>query len=286
MIKIINLIRLLRAGQWYKNLLIFLPIVFSQNLFTVTGFLLTIAGFFSLCLISSGNYIINDMLDIRRDKKHPEKKNRPLASGKISMRQATMFMIILFIISWTIALYINLFFFFCVFGLFVLTLLYSLVLKKEAVLDIIVIGINFVIRAASGAFIINVKITPWLIVCVFFLSLFISAGKRRGDLNFLGKKAKAHKNSLQVYSNEMTNALMLIATTLLIISYTFYSFLSEQNYLIFTLPFALYLIFRYFSLIYSGSMIARHPEKIFRDARMMIGLLCWIIVTFIILYLF
>ncbi|MBN1645152.1 UbiA prenyltransferase family protein [Candidatus Woesearchaeota archaeon] len=277
--------RLLRTGQWYKNLLIFLPILFSGNLFSIEGIILTFVGFFSLCFVSSSNYIINDILDIRKDQQHSEKKRRPLASGKIKIWQAVIVFSVVFAIGISLAGFLNEYFFLCALALFVLTSAYSFILKKEAFLDIIIIGINFVIRASSGAFIINVKISPWLIIGVFFLSLFLSASKRRADLSFLGKKAKEHKSSLRGYSNEITNALMIIATTLLILSYTFYSFLSEHSYLIFTLPFALYLIFRYFALVYSGSVIARRPEKVFSDLRMIIGMLSWITVTLIILYL-
>jgi 4-hydroxybenzoate polyprenyltransferase len=282
---LIGFFRLLRPGQWYKNLLIFLPILFSGNLFSIEGLLLTIVGFFALCFVSSSNYIINDILDIRKDKLHPEKRTRPLASGKIRIWQAVILFVSFLGFGMLLAGFLDEYFFLSILALFILTSGYSLFLKKEAFLDIIIIGINFVIRASSGAFIIDVKISPWLIIGVFFLSLFLSAGKRRADLTFLGKKAKTHKSSLKTYSNEMTNALMIIATTLLIMSYTLYSFMSEHSYLIFTLPFALYLIFRYFSLVYSGSVIARHPEKVFKDLRMMIGLFLWIAATFIILYL-
>ncbi len=282
---LIDFFRLLRPGQWYKNFLIFLPILFSGNLFAIEFLLLTIVGFFALCFVSSGNYIINDIIDIRKDKLHPEKKKRPLVSGKIRIWQAVVLFVFLLTAGIVLAGILNEYFFLSVLALFILTSGYSLFLKNEAFLDIIIIGINFVIRASSGAFIIDVKISPWLIIGVFFLSLFLSAGKRRADSSFLGKKALFHKNSLKIYSNEITNALMIIATTLLILSYTFYSFLSEHSYLIFTLPFALYLIFRYFSLVYAGSIIARHPEKVFKDWRMMIGLFLWIIVTLIILYL-
>lgn len=281
----INFIKLLRPWQWYKNLLVFIPILFSGNLFEQTGLLLTWLGFFALCIISSANYIINDIIDIKTDRRHPEKKRRPLASGKIKVWQSVCLLVVFLILGLYISWILDTNFLICVASLFCLTLAYSLFLKKEAILDIILIGINFVIRASSGAFIIDVKISPWLIVGIFFLSLFLSAGKRWGDLELLGKTARMHKFSLKDYSKDMTNALMMIATTLLVISYALYSFLSNHNYLIFTLPFALYLIFRYFILVYSGSVIARHPEKVFTDWRMMFGLVLWGASTFIILYL-
>jgi 4-hydroxybenzoate polyprenyltransferase len=161
--------------------------------------------------------------------------------------------------------------------------LYSLFLKKEAFVDVLVIGINFVIRASSGAFIIDVTISHWLIIGIFFLSLFLSIGKRQADLIFLGKNAKKHRAVLEVYSRENTTALMIVATSLLVITYTFYSFSNDSPHLIFTLPFSLYVIFRYFTLVFTGSEIPRHPERTVKDYRMMAGILLWFI-SFIVLF--
>jgi len=175
-------------------------------------------------------------------------------------------------------------FFYCVISLFILSSAYSLFLKREAFVDVLVIGINFVIRASSGAYIIDVKISPWLIVGIFFLSLFLSIGKRHADLIFLGNKASKYKEVLKVYSKENTTALMIVSTALLIITYAFYSFSSEYSHLIFTLPFALYVIFRYFTLVFTGSEIARHPEKGIKDIRLVIGSLLWLASTLLIIY--
>ena len=280
-----QVIRLLRPAQWYKNLLIFLPIIFSGNLLNLGMLLLTIAGFASLCAVSSANYIINDIIDRKKDKKHPEKKSRPLASGRIKIWQAVGILVLLLITSIGFALPLNINFFYTVAFLLGFTLLYSLLLKREPFLDIIVIGINFVVRAIAGTFIICVEVSPWLILGVFFLALFLAVSKRHADALFLGKSAQKHRNSLKTYTPELTSALMIIATILLVMSYSLYSFLSDQTpYLIFTLPFALYLIFRYFFLVYAGSAVARHPERVFLDIRMDIALVLWIAVTFSILY--
>ncbi len=282
--KIIDFIKLLRITQWYKNLLIFLPIIFSLNLLQPDKLLLTIIGFISLCLISSSNYILNDIIDIKKDRANPEKRKRPLASGAVKIWQALIIFALFSAVSVILALNLNMNFLYAVIFLFGFTLFYSLILKKEPFADIIVIGINFVVRAMSGAFIIDVKISPWLILCTFFLAVYLTAGKRHSELALLGRKAKEHRDTLQFYTPALTSALMIIATTILIISYSLYTFLSEHNYLIYTLPFALYAIFRYFQLIYSDSEIARHPERVVLDLRMILGMLLWAGVTFYILY--
>jgi 4-hydroxybenzoate polyprenyltransferase len=282
--------KLCRLSQWYKNLVIFLPIIFAQQLLNFDFLSKVAIGFFSLALISSASYIINDIADIDRDRFHAEKKNRPLASGKVRVWQALLLATILLVLSLFIAYSLSMMFFYLVIILFVITQIYTFFLKNEAFADILVLGINFVIRASSGAFVIAVgsspyvQVSPWLILCTFCLSLFMSAGKREADLQYLGSNAKSHKETLAVYTKSMTGKLILIATILLVISYSLYAFLGIHQRLIFTLPFAFYVIFRYFLLIESGSEIARQPEKVYKDARIVVGISLWVILTLFILY--
>jgi len=285
-----DIIRLIRVKQWYKNLIIFLPLIFSVNLFNIRFLLLTIIGFISLCAISSSYYIINDIIDREKDKKHPEKRNRPIASGKIKAWQGIILAIISFVIAIVLAINLSLYFTYFVLALFLLTMLYSFFLKNEPFLDILIIAINFVIRAVSGAFVFLIdnkpyaNISPWLILCPFFLSIFLSVGKRESDLKLLGAKAASHKKVLNVYNKDLTRALMLISTTLLIITYSLYVFFSEFKMLLLTLPVALYIIFRYFYLIESGSKIARHTELIYKDKRIIIAILIMIIIAYFSIY--
>ncbi|MBT4935466.1 UbiA prenyltransferase family protein [Candidatus Woesearchaeota archaeon] len=278
-------ISLMRVRQWYKNLLVFLALIFVGSAAQPGWFYLTCLGFISLSCMSSVGYIINDIVDLNADRAHPEKRSRPLASGKIKKGGAIILMLILFTISLYLAQYLGINFLYAVISLFVLTQFYSFFFKRIVFADILVIAILFVIRAVSGVYIINVEISMWLILCPFFLSLFLSTGKRRSNLVLLKEKAAETKKVLQYYTVELTDSLILISTTLFIISYTLYCFLSDHNHLIYTLPFALYVIFRYFYLIKSGSIIARHPEKIRKDIPIVLGILLWIISVIVILYI-
>ena len=269
--RIISYIRICRIPQWYKNLVIFLPMLFVSGLILKDQILLVVLGFVALSLVSSSNYIINDIIDLKKDRHHPEKKTRPLAAGKITVFESWVLAILLAAGSFYLAYRLNLYFFYSVLLLFALTQIYSLFLKNEVFLDILLISTNFVIRAASGAFILGVVISPWLILCTFFLAMFLSVSKRYADLLYLGKSATKHKQVLAHYSKELTNVLMIISTVLLIMSYSLYSFLSTHRYLLVTLPIALYVIFRYFYLVYSGSEISRHPDKMIKDSRLMLG---------------
>lgn len=278
------LFQLFRVQQWYKNLLIFLPLVFAGLLTDPKSIFFTALGFLSLCFMSSANYILNDIIDREKDKAHPEKKYRPIASGNISILHATIYALLLATFSLVLAFFLSEMFFVLLLIFFFLTQLYSLYFKDELFADIIFISTNFVLRAMAGSFILEVRLSPWLIICTFFLSLFIAVGKRKADLSLLKNKANQHKKSLQDYEEKITQTLMIIATTALLISYSLYSFLSIYPQLIYSLPFALYVILRYFYLCETESMVARHPEQFYQDKRLLLGIILWGALVIILLY--
>ncbi|MDD5331746.1 MAG: decaprenyl-phosphate phosphoribosyltransferase [Candidatus Nanoarchaeia archaeon] len=277
-------LNLLRTRQYYKNLLIFLPLIFVGSFFNLDLWIKIFLGFIALCLISSANYILNDIVDIKKDQLHPEKRLRPLASGKISTKLALILAIILLTASLIISSLLSATFSYFVMVLFALTQLYTFYLKDQPFVDILIVSTNFVVRAISGIFIINSTLSPWLIACTFFLALFLVVGKREADSLLLKENSFGHKPVLKYYTKETNSALMIIATTLLITAYSLYSFLSQYPHLIYTIPFALYVIFRYFYLIENGSIIARHPEKLFKDFPITLGLLIWVALVFMIIY--
>lgn len=272
---------IIRPWQWYKNLVIFFALFFVGELFVFSLLEKVFLGFISLCLISSANYVLNDIIDKEKDKLHPEKKKRPLADGKITLKEAWTVFFLLIVSGLIIAYFIDLFFFISLLALFFVTLLYSLFFKNEPILDIIIIAINFVIRAISGALIIKVFISPWLILCPFFLALFLAAGKRDSDMRFL--KSYEHKKVLEEYNKEILDGILIISATILIIAYSLYA-LSRNSVLLITVPIATYLILRYYMLITKGSNIARNPEKIIYDKQTIIGIILFLILLIIIFY--
>ncbi len=282
-------IKLLRPYQWYKNLLVFLPIVFGSQLFNLGALGLTVLGFIALCLVSSANYIINDIVDRKRDAHHPL-NNKPIAKGIIPVELAGIIAALLFIVGIWISFTINDIFLLFVLILFVLGQLYNLAIKHEPILDVLVISTNFVLRAAAGAFVIiahgspYIWVSPWLIICTFLLALFLAVGKRTSELIHLENAATKFRGSLHSYGPHMTNALMMIATSTLIMGYALYSFLSVHQFLMLTLPFALYVILRYHHLIYSGSIIPLKTQKFYTDLRLCLGVFLWVLTTVGILY--
>jgi len=274
---------ILRVYQWYKNLVVFLPIFFAGELLYPKAIELTALGFLALCLVSSANYVLNDIIDRRRDRIHPEKKFRPLASKIISLPEAMIIFILTLIIGLFISIKLNYVFFLFVLILFLLTTVYTLWLKKEPIVDIITISVNFVIRAISGAFIMSILISPWLIVCPLFVAIVLGLGKRASDLKLMKGDAIKHKEVLKVYTPEITNALMIISTACLIMAYSLYA-LSKSGWLLITLPFAIYTIFRYYQLVNQESEIARNPERFYKDTRILTAMILWAIILFLVVY--
>lgn len=277
--KLLYLLQLTRPWQWYKNLLIFLAIIFSGNLFNILLLSQTLIGFLALCAISSANYIINDLFDIEHDRNNPEKKHRPLAANKVLKYEAISIAILLIAISIALALLLNTKFLAIIITLFLLTKLYSFKLKNIIFLDVILISINFLLRAIAGAVIIDVYISPWLISGIFFFAFFISVGKRYSELSYSKKNIR---KVLEKYDQKTLNSMLMISTTLLLICYSLFAF--THKYLIWTMPLFLFLILRYHHLIKEGSYLARHPENIYKDTQILIGSIIFILATLIILY--
>jgi len=262
--KLTPIVQLIRIRQWYKNLVVFLPLIFGQQLFNTFALGQTVLGFIALCLISSVNYVINDIVDKNRDKKDPEKRNRPIPSKKISLTEAVLIALVMFIASITLSLNLSSSFVFFTLALFVSTQLYSFWLKHEVFADILLISTNFVLRTVAGAFVITVGSLPyvsvsmWLVLPPFFLALFLATSKRRAELYFLKESAPQHRLAFEIYDKKLIDLLMVISASLLISSYSLYTFFSEYNLLIISLPILLYIVFSFFTK--DNLTLAMRPE--------------------------
>ena len=278
-----DLIISMRPKQWYKNLILFVGIVFSMNLLNVQMWLNVIAAFAIFCMLSGSEYIINDILDVEKDRKHPTKRKRPIASGELKKSHALLSAFVMIICGMGGAYVINKSFFVISISYLFLILLYSLVLKHLIIVDLLVISIGFVIRAIAGCLAINVFISPWLIICAFLLALFLALGKRRHELVLLAENAKEHRRILEEYSVEMLDQMISITTGALIISYSLYTFLADNNYMMLTIPFAIYGLFRYLFMVHARNF-GGETEMIFRDKGMVLSMILWAVLVVLILY--
>lgn len=279
-------IEIIRPHQWYKNLLIFIGIIFAGKIGELNLFPALIIGFFMLSLVSGVNYIINDLRDLEKDSQHPEKKSRPLPSGKISKSAAIIYAVILLLFSIVGSFKLSLLFGISALAIFLTSQMYTFWLKNIVFADVITIAINFVWRAVSGTFLISVRVSPWLIICTFLLALFLALCKRKGDLSVLGENAPKHKEVLNHYTPELLNASIAITAATLILSYSLYSSQAlHSGLLMLTIPVATFLVFRYLYLTYSGSPIDRNPETVFLDKQFAVGMALWLAMTLLILYI-
>ena len=278
-----ELIISMRPKQWYKNLVLFIAIVFSHNLFDFSLWFNVISAFIIFCMLSGGDYVINDILDIERDKKHPTKRKRPIASGRLKKSHAILFASLLIIIALSGSYLINSLFFIVSIMFFSLHNAYTLFLKHIIIVDVLIISTNFVIRTIAGCLAINLFASSWLIVCAFLLALFLALGKRRHELVLLGEEAKGHRKILQDYSTEMLDQMIGITSGALIISYSLYTFLTNNNYMMLTIPFVVYGLFRYLFLVHAKNF-GGETELIFKDKGMLVCMVLWAVSVVLILY--
>lgn len=275
----------IRPKQWYKNSLLFVGIIFSANILNVSMWATVLLAFIYFCMLSAGEYLINDILDRARDKRHPVKSRRPIASGQLKVSHAFLFALLLIVLALLGSyLTISLNFLIISASYLMLVLFYSLIFKHLIIVDVLAISTGFVVRAAAGALAINVFVSPWLVICTFLLALFLTLEKRWHELATLGSDAEARRSSLSQYSAKMIEQLIGITNGALIVSYLLYTFFVGNAAMLVTAPFAIYGLFRYIYLVHERRS-GVEPEVVFKDKAMLINLGIWgILVISIILY--
>lgn len=273
-----NILISMRPHQWYKNFVIFICIIFSKNLFNIEMWTTLFLVFIIFCMLAGSHYIFNDIKDIEKDRLHPKKKFRPIASGFLSKRIAIISSISIVLLSLLLALRISQLVTLACLMYLANCLGYSLYFKKYAIVDTIVISVGFVIRAIAGCFAINVIISPWLILCVFLLALVMAFGKRRNEL-LIAKESRA---CLSQYNIELSESLLNISVSMLMMSYALYT-VSVNTALMITLPFAFFGIFRYVQLVHLNGF-GGETELILIDKSFVANFAIWILFVIFVLY--
>ncbi|WP_027623486.1 decaprenyl-phosphate phosphoribosyltransferase [Clostridium lundense] len=278
------LIQIMRPKQWIKNSFVFAALVFSGKFIEMPLLLTNIKTFILFCLTSSTIYILNDLVDIEKDKLHPEKRNRPLPSGKISKGATIILDILIFIIVVLLSIK-NIKLFSILFTYLILNVFYSFKLKNVVIIDVMIITFGFVLRVEAGSISTNIPISPWLILCTTLLSLFLALNKRKSELITLENKSGSHRKILEEYSIELINSMLTIVTPSILMAYCLYTFSSVQSRsMMLTIPFVLYGIFRYQYLMFKNN-IGGKPEDIFtKDIPFLINIILWIVSVLIIIY--
>ena len=270
----------MRPRQWIKNSLLFAVLVFGGKLYDLQAVINTILGAVLFSLFASAVYIINDIADRKADQAHPKKKDRPIASGALSVRNAVIAASLLFVVCSILSyLLAPKFLLYCLIYL-CLNLLYSFFLKHIVILDVLILASFYVIRLYAGSTLVNVEyISPWLVMTTTFLALFLALGKRRAELVQTPVQESTQRKVLESYTKNFLDQLIVIALTLTILTYSLYTFsapnLPDSNIMMLTIPFVIFGIFRYLYLIQQKDEGETPEEIIISDLPLKLDLLLW-----------
>lgn len=293
----------LRPNQWVKNFILFAAIIFNGRLFDGQYFLITFLGFLVFCAISSASYLFNDIIDLKFDKLHPEKKSRPLAAGLISLSLAGEAAFLLGFFGLIAALLLSPMFFFAAAAFTLLHVFYSTILKKHAIMDILGIAFSFILRAFAGEVLTGYHLPFWLFLTILFVALFVAATKRHSELLREGATARPalfqYREHLLDFYNSMFGSAAILAYSLFTFleepphfNLPFRTFLFntipqavERKWMVITIPFVIYGLMRYAQLAYEGTKGER-PEKIITtDIPLIVSILVWGIMIIMFLYI-
>jgi 4-hydroxybenzoate polyprenyltransferase len=286
-----HLLAAMRPRQWIKNLLIYAALLFDHKLFDPVPFLRTSVGFILLCLAASSVYLINDLTDAEQDRQHPKKRNRPIASGALSIRAAQTSLLVLLIICITTSFLLQISFGLLILGYILINLLYSTYLKHIPIIDVMVLASNFLLRVSAGVLLITVqRFSPWMYVCVTLLALFVGLGKRRAEMVLLAENANSHRKVLDGYTIPYVDHLLTIVSSTTIVAYSLYTFsaenLPDNHFMMFTIPFVIYGVFRYLYLVHVEGAGGAPEDLLFSDRSLLATVLFWGLSVVLILYLY
>ena len=287
---LLALIRNMRPKQWAKNLLIFAGLVFDRQLPYMPSLERTVAGFFLFCLLTSGIYLVNDIIDLKADRKHPHKKKRPIASGALPVPVAIGAAVLFIALALGLGYLLSPLFALACIIYALLNLAYSLWLKHQPIIDVMILAGFYVLRVGAGVALIDVqRFSPWLYVFTTFLALFLGIGKRRAEI--LGSKPGDHsRRVLEGYTASFLDHLLIIVLCLAILTYSLYTFsapnLPENNVMMLTIPFVIYGFFRYLYLVQVRNIGEAPEDVLFSDFPIQADLLLWGASILLIFYIY
>ncbi len=294
--KLYYILLAMRPRQWTKNLVIFAGLIFSRNVTSGELVWKSVEAFLIFCALSGVIYIVNDLADIEKDRLHATKRNRPLASGKLTRFDAIAAAAIIGAGSLAAARFVGASFFGVAVVFFVLNILYSLVLKRIVLVDVVSISLSFVIRAIAGVEALadvdpGITISPWLLICTLFLSLFLAFCKRRHEFTTLGDAAR-HREALAEYSSVLIDQLVGITAAGALLSYSIYTIWPETvekfgtTRLIYTIPLVVVGVMRYLYLVYNKEKGGSPTDMLLSERFLLIDVFLWIVLVVAIFYIF
>ncbi len=279
--KLIACLTILRPRHWIKNLFVLAPAVFARELFHPESAILAFKAFAGFCLTASAVYIINDIRDVEADRAHAEKKNRPLASGKLTVTEALVTMTVVLLAAVLLVSRMDPRYVAMIAAYFVMNLAYSFKLKEVVLLDVFIIAAGFMLRVLAGAVAIQVAVSSWIVLCTLFIALFLGFAKRRGEIVSTAGNTSERK-VLTLYRVEFLDQMLTIAAAGAVISYALYTVAPRTveyfgtDKLIYTTVFVVYGIFRYLYLIHYSSSTENPTNTVTTDKTILTVVLLWI----------
>jgi 4-hydroxybenzoate polyprenyltransferase len=280
----------LRPHQWTKNLVVFAAPALSKHLFEREPFQQTVLAFLIFCALSGTVYLLNDVADIERDRLHPRKRLRPIASGALSPRAAVLIALGLGLASLGLSAILGFPFLACATLYLALNVLYSFRLKEIVIVDVLCISLGFVLRAVAGGVAIAVVVSDWLLVCTLLLAMFLALAKRRHELVSLTTSATGHRKILAEYSPYLLDQMISVVTASCLTAYAFYTMAPDtvQKYqtdrLAWTIPFVLYGIFRYLYLVHQKEKGGSPTDILVTDRPLLVNVALWAVTLLVIVY--
>jgi 4-hydroxybenzoate polyprenyltransferase len=264
--------------QWSKNLLVFAGLVFAAKLGDASRWVEALAAFAAYCAISSAAYLVNDVRDREDDRLHPVKRARPIARGELSPRAALGLATALAAVALALVAVLGLVSVAFLLAFAALQAGYTLALKHIVLLDVLAIGALFVIRAAAGAAAVDVRISPWLLLCTALLALFLALAKRRGELVLVGARRAPGRPVLEGYSLELVDQLVAVVASSTVLAYSVYTLTArDSKALLATVPFVIFGVFRYLLLVHRDD-VGEEPEQVLlTDVPIILAVAGWIV---------
>ncbi len=288
--RLVYLLRTMRPKQWTKNGFVLVGLIFDGKLLDLPLALTALATLLCFCVVSSSVYILNDLIDIERDRGHPRKRLRPLASGLLDPVFAKAAMVFLGAVGIIGAGLIDVYVGLTLAAYLILNVGYCVYLKNMVIIDVMMIAVFFVLRVVAGAVAVEVSaFSPWLYICVSLLALFIGFGKRRHEIILLKDAASDHRTSLKQYNQPYLDQIIGVVTTSGLISYTFYSFeaetaLAAPSQMMITVPLIVFVVFRYLYLIHVEERGGAPDDLLFADRPLLVAVILWVLSVVAVIY--
>ncbi|MCU0509510.1 MAG: decaprenyl-phosphate phosphoribosyltransferase [Anaerolineae bacterium] len=285
------LVKTMRPKQWTKNVFVWAALIFDRKLFELAPFVRTLAAFLLFCLISSAVYIINDLIDMPKDRLHPEKRSRPLASGALHPNIAIAAAVIIVVGCLPVSLLVSWQLTAILYGYLLLMIAYTFWLKNIVIVDVLTIAMGFVLRVGAGVAVVEAaRFSPWLYVCMVLLALFLGLGKRRQEIVLMGENGGTTRKILAEYNLRFIDEMLALVSASTVMAYATYTFsapnLPPNHLMMLTIPFVLYAIFRYLYLIHVKGETDPPDVVVLKDRPLQVAVLLFGLVVFVIFYLF